>query len=113
MIPGNDRLNNWNRLSEKLGCPLFALEVVPNQAYPRFPKDCSTPFALTKWVCDHHPECFPNDREELRESPPEGAGQWTWAATWNGVQDQITSTFKITVNRVTQDAQMVEDFGIE
>ena len=113
LIPAERRRENWQALSDSLGCVLPELLVRSGEIDPRFPDECNEILGLAWWIADHYPDRVAwTDRERI-EPPPEKHSEWTEERVWQGVRADIADALGVDVEKVTPHVSMVSDLGME
>lgn len=112
MILPQARVQSWEMLSNRLNVTLPPLDE-RDPLVPLFPKECNTERALCHWMWRNCEDRLSIQREEFREAPPEGADQWTRESSWKKVQEIIADCLDVSLDKVTPDASMSEDLGMD
>lgn len=113
MIPEEGRAENWERLRVALRMPLPDLEASPSGSAPTFPAELRTVSGIVRWCYLNHRERLPLARERSVEQPPACAEQFGREDVRKIVQGVLCEALCVEPSRVTPEARLVEDLGIE
>lgn len=113
MIPEEGRAENWERLGVTLGVPLPELEVSASDSASAFPSELRTVGGLVHWVYLHHRDRIPLFRERSVGEPPAGAERFRREDVRKIVQEVLCEALGVEPSRVTPEARLVEDLGME
>lgn len=113
MIPEEGRSENWERLRVSLGMPLPDLEASPSGSAPTFPAELRTMSGIVRWCYLNHRERLPLSRERSVEKPPAGAERFRREDIRKIVQEVLCESLGVEPSRVTPDARLIEDLGME
>ncbi len=113
-IPPERREAIWKSLEEALGISLPSLEHPIGEQFFRIPPRYDTTLSLTYWIAANHPERVKEwTPVSCQRSGPTAERQWTDEEVWKILQDCIADTLGVKREKVTRDARMVEDLGME
>lgn len=113
MIPEEGRMENWERLRLALGMPLPELETSASGSSPTFPRQLRSMGDLVHWIYVNHRDRLPLARERCLEQPPADAERFRREDVRKIVQEVLCEALGVEPSRVTPEARLVEDLGIE
>jgi acyl carrier protein len=104
---------NWQSLENALGVSLPKLEYLPGERFPKIPRECDSVLYLTNWIIKHHPnrvKWLPGSCERRGKMADH---QWTEEEVWEVLRDCIVEVLGVKREKVTHDARMIEDLGMD
>lgn len=113
MIPEEGRAENWKRLGEVLGLPLPELRSSTTGTALIFPKELQTVGSLVYWTYKNHKDRLPLSRERIIGTPPKGAERFNREDVTRIVREAICDCLGVKASRVTSEARLIEDLGME
>lgn len=110
-FPCRLRTSLWNEFGRELGVRLPSLEL-PDSDCPRIPYQVGDCWKLAVWMLDHYPDRCPRAREGSSIEPL-GTGQWRDERVSAEVIDVLCHCLGLTHDRITPDALLNDELGMD
>ena len=112
-FPAARRETCWQSLEKMLGVSLPQLERPPGKKYPRIPRQYDSVVSLTYWIIEHHPERAQWSPVDCRKTGKSAERTWSEEEVWEALCDCISDALGVKREKVTPDARMIEDLGMD